>query len=68
MMTLGYCNNASLQMIYPNLTCKSREEADAIIPYTYFILAHLEQYFDVEDFVKPIKYSMKAYQFQPGFN
>lgn len=61
MVTLTYCNNATLSQFFPNLTCKTREETDAIIPYVAYLFAHLESYFDVEDFTTPIKFNLKAY-------
>ncbi len=60
-ISIGYCNNFTLQKLYPNLTCKSRQETDAIVPTTNFLLSTLEQYFDVADFENPIKYNLKAY-------
>ncbi len=56
-----YCNNATLRQIFPNLTCKSPEESDAIIPYARFLFAHIEQYLDVSDFDTPIKFNLQAY-------
>jgi len=68
MINLGYCNNYTLQLLHPNLTCKSREETDAIVPYVTYVFTTLEQYFDVSDFENPIKYNLKAYQYFPSFD
>ena len=68
LINLGYCNNFTLQMYHPNLTCKSREETDAILPFVAYVLTTLEQYFDVSDFENPIKYNLKAYQYFPSFD
>ena len=41
---VSYCKNATLQAFYPNLTCKTREETNAVVPFTSFLSATLEQF------------------------
>ena len=57
---VSYCNNASLQAFYPNLTCKTREETNAVVPFTSFLSATLEQFFDISNFEEPLKYNLKS--------
>eukprot|EP00347_Sterkiella_histriomuscorum_P007263 403349634 len=63
---LVYCDQTFLSMNFPGQTCKTKEQADAIAPYTTFLFAQLEQYFESAGFDTPIKYFLKANYFSIG--
>ncbi|CDW83800.1 UNKNOWN [Stylonychia lemnae] len=61
-----YCDQKYLIKNFPNLTCKSREETDAISKDSFFLFGYLEQFLDVAEFEKnPIKYTLTALQYTP---
>ncbi|CDW87416.1 UNKNOWN [Stylonychia lemnae] len=43
---LHYCSQIYLDRINPNLTCKTREEADAIFKDTYYLISYAENFLD----------------------
>lgn len=59
---LTYCDQNSLAKLYPDQTCKSRNEADSIAKDTYLLISYLEQYLDVAEFNEnPIKYTINSF-------
>jgi len=48
------------------LTCRGRDETDAIAKDTYYLMGYLEQYVDVAEFdISPVKYTLSAFQYTP---
>jgi hypothetical protein len=62
LIQLNYCTNASLQQFYPgtNMTCKTREETNAVLPLVTYNVAYIQQTLDASDFEDPIKYNLQA--------
>eukprot|EP00347_Sterkiella_histriomuscorum_P007436 403348928 len=64
---LTYCDTISLKQLFPNLECKSREEADLIANETVLLISYLEQYIDIREFKQsPIKWSIQSLQYDLG--
>ena len=60
-MTVGYCNQAFLDVNFPGEVCNTTEEADSIASQMDFIFVYMDQYIDVADFVQPIKYNINGF-------
>ena len=58
---LSYCNPALLAINFPNETCKSKEESDALLPLMTLVTGELTQYFESASFDSPIKYFITSH-------